>query len=183
MGSGQLIILFQIHNYLLIQLHHFSLPIGSTTPITSKGTIQYNRDIKLEHVLCGHSFHLNLISASKLSKTINCCIILLPNGCIMQDLPTGRIIDSGEQRGGLYYMKPLKKLPDFFHVSSNTDLWHMRFGHPSSSHLKLTSLLFSFNMSTHNNCNICPIAKQTRLPFTSSAINTQRPFDLLHCDI
>ena len=38
-------------------------------------------------------------------------------------------------------------------------------------------------MSTHNKCNICPIARQTRLPFTSSAISTQRPFDLLHCDI
>jgi len=38
-------------------------------------------------------------------------------------------------------------------------------------------------MSTHNNCNICLIAKQTRIPFNSSAINTQRPFDLLHCNI
>jgi len=81
-------------------------------------------------------------------------------------------------------MKPSEKIPDSFHVSDNTDLWHMRFGHLSSSRLKLTSLLFSFsNTSTHNNCNICPIAKQARLPFISNAINTQCPFDLLHCDI
>jgi len=80
-------------------------------------------------------------------------------------------------------MKTLKKLSDSFLFSSNMDLWHMRFGHPSSSHLKLASLLFSFNISTHNNCNICPIAKQTRMPFSSSAINTQCLFDLLHWDI
>jgi len=55
----------------------------------------------------------------------------------------------------------------------------MRFGYPSLSHLKLASLLFSFNMFTHN-CNICPIAKHARLPFTSSTINTQHPLDLLH---
>jgi len=80
-------------------------------------------------------------------------------------------------------MKPFKKYSDSFHTSSNIDLWHMRFVHPSSSHLKLASLLFYFNTSTHNNCNICLISKQTRLPFTLSAINTQCPFDLLHCDI
>ena len=35
-------------------------------------------------------------------------------------------------------------------------------------------------MCTHNNYNICPISKQTKLSFSFSAINTQRPFDLLH---
>jgi len=69
------------------------------------------------------------------------------------------MIGSSEQQGGLYYKKPSKTLPDSFHLSGNTGLWHMSFGRSSSSRLKLTSLLFSFNMSTHNNCNICPIAK------------------------
>jgi len=55
------------------------------------------------------SLHLNLISISKLTKALNCCVVLLPNGCILQYLATMRIIGSGEQRGGLYYMKPFKK--------------------------------------------------------------------------
>ena len=58
----------------------------------------------------------------KLSRHINCCVVLLPNGCILRDLATGRIIGLGGQQGDLNYMKPSKKLPDSFHVSSNTDL-------------------------------------------------------------
>ena len=95
-----------------------NLPTCSTTLITSKWSIQFNRDIKLEHVLCVPSFHLNFISGSKLIKTLNCCVVLLPNGCILHDLATG----SGEQRGGFYYMKPSKMFFYFFHVSSNTGL-------------------------------------------------------------
>ena len=69
-----------------------NLPAGSTTPITCKCTM----DIKLEHVLCVLSFHLNLVSTSKLTKALNCCVVLVSNGCILQDLVTGRIIGSGE---------------------------------------------------------------------------------------
>jgi len=32
-------------------------------------------------------------------------------------------------------------------------------------------------------CEICPLAKQTRLPFTSSSIKIVAPFKLIHCDI
>jgi len=71
--------------------------------------------MKLEHALYVPCFHLNFISG-KFTKALNCCIVLLPNGCILQDLATGRMIGSGEQRGDLYYMKPSKTLPDSFHV-------------------------------------------------------------------
>lgn len=32
-------------------------------------------------------------------------------------------------------------------------------------------------------CEICPIAKQTHLPFVSNSIKLVAPFDLIHCDI
>ncbi|CAL2237480.1 unnamed protein product [Prunus armeniaca] len=32
-------------------------------------------------------------------------------------------------------------------------------------------------------CDVCPLAKQTRLPFTHSSIESTTPFDLIHCDI
>jgi hypothetical protein len=61
----------------------------------------------------------------------------------------------------------------------------MRLGHPSTSRLKLCSPLLSPNniVSSENNCNVCPMAKQTRIPFPLSTISTHAPFDLLHCDI
>ena len=32
-------------------------------------------------------------------------------------------------------------------------------------------------------CDICPIAKQKRLPFFSSTHVSNLPFDLIHCDL
>lgn len=94
------------------------------------------------------------------------------------------MIGSGEQYGGLYYMSPLQKTPDSHQVSQPSNLWHMRLGHPSPSRLKLVSpLLSTNNISFENNCNVFPMAKQTRLPFPLSSISTHAPFELLHCDI
>jgi len=34
-----------------------------------------------------------------------------------------------------------------------------------------------------NDCSICPLAKQTRKPFSTSSINTKSCFELIHVDI
>ena len=57
-------------------------------------------------------------------------------------------------------------------------------GHPSPHRLKLvSSLLLCENISVKSDCSICPMAKQTRLPFPSSSKSTHVPFELIHCDI
>ncbi|CAL9025887.1 unnamed protein product, partial [Prunus brigantina] len=53
-----------------------NLPIGSTVPITSTGTVPFNSDITLDKVLCVPSFRLNLMSASKVTNSLNCCVLL-----------------------------------------------------------------------------------------------------------
>ena len=161
-----------------------NLPTGSTAPITVAGNVNFNKNITLKNVLCVPSFHLNLMSANRLTNTFNCCVILLPNGCIIQDLATGRTIGSGEQHGSLYYVSPVQNIPISFQASNSTDLWHKRLGHPSSLRFKLaSSLLPSVVIFYHNNCNVCPKAKQTRLSFPISEIKTHSSFELLHCDI
>jgi hypothetical protein len=161
-----------------------NLPTGSSAPITSVGDMSFNSNITLHDVLCVPSFRLNLMSASKLTASLNCCVILFPDFCVLQDLATGKMIGSGEQCGGLYYMSPLQRTPVSHQVSQASNIWHMRPGHPSLSRLKLVSPSLSpNNMSFDNNCNVCPMAKQTRLPFPLSSISTHAPFDLLHCDI
>ncbi|KAI4318109.1 hypothetical protein L6164_025917 [Bauhinia variegata] len=77
------------------------LPIGSSTFMTSTGTIPFNYNITLTKVLCIPSFHLNLISVSKIITALNCCAILFPTFCVLQDLATGKMIGSGKQHGGL----------------------------------------------------------------------------------
>ncbi|CAL9006827.1 unnamed protein product [Prunus brigantina] len=161
------------------QMPIVNLPTGSHAPITSTGTIPFNSNITLDKVLCVPSFRLNLMSASKLTTSLNCCAILFPTFCVLQDLATGKMIGSGKQRGGLYYMSLLQKTLVSYQVSLSSDLWHMRLGHQSPARLRLASSSLSFD----NNCSVCPMAKQTRLPFPLSSISTKAPFDLLHCDI
>ncbi|KAJ8620514.1 hypothetical protein MRB53_029043 [Persea americana] len=53
------------------------------------------------------------------------------------DLATGKMIGSGRQLGGLYYISPSQAKPAAYQVSQSSDLWHLRLGHPSPSRLKL----------------------------------------------
>ncbi|KAL0416375.1 UNVERIFIED_CONTAM: Retrovirus-related Pol polyprotein from transposon RE2 [Sesamum latifolium] len=58
-----------------------------------------------------------------------------------------------------------------------------RLGHPSMSVQKHISLIPSYNSVITQPCNVCPLAKQHRLPFPSCGINTEHPFVLLHMDL
>ncbi|KAM2881066.1 hypothetical protein COP2_014191 [Malus domestica] len=94
------------------------------------------------------------------------------------------MIGSGKMRDGLYYMSPISQPPASHQVSNASHIWHQRLGHPSPYRLKLASSLLSpHTISFDNNCSVCPLAKQTRLPFSLSSISTSAPFVLLHCDI
>ena len=65
-------------------------------------------------------------------------------------------------------------------------LWHCRLGHPSSQRLALMINIVPELSSRNNNkafeCNVCPLAKQKRLPFPHS-VTTSSCFDLVHADI
>ena len=68
---------------------------------------------------------------SKITSSLNCCVV--------QDLAMGRMIGSGKQHAGLYYMS-LFQSPRI----SNIDrcyLWHKRLGYPSPACLQLVSSL------------------------------------------
>ena len=91
-----------------------NLPTCSIATISSTSTIKFNDNITLKDVLCVPSFNLNIMFVSKIISTLNCCVVLFPHGCILQDLVTGRMIGSGKQYAGLYYMSPL---PNQAHAS------------------------------------------------------------------
>lgn len=61
------------------------------------------------------------------------------------------------------------------------NLWHNRLGHPSSKVLSKSQ--FVGPVGNEHVCDVCHIAKQTRMPFTQSSITTERCFELLHMDI
>ncbi|XP_019095655.1 PREDICTED: uncharacterized protein LOC109130513 [Camelina sativa] len=63
-------------------------------------------------------------------------------------------------------------------------VWHQRLGHPSSVKLQYMSgtLPMSISSSSHDQCDICPLAKQKKLPFVSHSKLSHLPFDLIHID-
>ncbi|WJZ95109.1 hypothetical protein VitviT2T_013901 [Vitis vinifera] len=112
------------------------------------------------------------------------------------DLATRRTIGLGKQRDGLYYLVALATEKSLTNHSSSTnqptcnlaisstDLWHSRLGYVSPSRLSFIAKNFlNFSVQSNNACPICPLAKQSRLPFGTSAISSKKPFEIIHCDI
>jgi len=56
---------------------HVKLPIGQTALVTHIGTVKISDSLILTNVLCVPSFTFSLISASKILKTIYCCLIFI----------------------------------------------------------------------------------------------------------
>ena len=47
----------------------------------------------------------------------------------------------------------------------------------------LAGSISEISFSPNKHCDIGHLAKETRLPFSSSSISTTTPFELIHCDI
>ena len=62
---------------------HF--PNGEKVLITHIGTVQLTSTLILEDVICVLAFTFNLISMSKLAKSLSCCLVFLSNYCFIQD--------------------------------------------------------------------------------------------------
>ena len=84
------------------------------------------------------------------------------------------------EREGLYFLDQAKKGTCNHAQTLHLNLWHQRLRHPSA---KVSQLFPKVNSCSHDKCLICLLAKQTRLPFSSSSITSTSPFDLIHVDI
>ncbi|KAI9185245.1 hypothetical protein LWI28_005591 [Acer negundo] len=173
-----------------------TLPSGESANIVAKGSLPLNSVYYLNDVLCVPTFKVDLMSVSRLTRGLNCSITFFPYWCVLQDLATRRMIGLGKQRDGLYYLVALATRKSVSNSSSpthrptcnlaisSTDLWHNRLGHVSPPRLSLIAKNFlNFSVQSNNACPICPLAKQSRLPFSSSVVSSVKPFELIHCDI
>ncbi|XP_075083572.1 uncharacterized protein LOC142167307 [Nicotiana tabacum] len=62
-------------------------------------------------------------------------------------------------------------------------LWHYRLGHIPLSNVKnISSVSISKCSKFSTPCVICPMARQPKLPFSSSSISTKKVFELIHVD-
>lgn len=74
------------------------LPSGEKAPINAIGTISLNSYLYLRDVWCVPTFHVNLMSVSKLTKGLNFSMTFFPSWCILQDLVTRMTIGLGKHR-------------------------------------------------------------------------------------
>lgn len=167
-----------------------TLPNGAYSKITGIGLTQLSNHLHVNNVLCAPSFHVNLLSVSQLTAAMNCSIHFFLTFCILQDLASKKMIGLGKQLNGLYYFVPqVKSTPTSFSITHHADstthiTWHKRLGHPSKAPSQfLSNNIPAFVFDSQHSCETCPLAKQTRLPFSSSSIQTLHSFDLIHCDI
>jgi len=94
------------------------LPNGKRATITHIGTIQVTTTLKLENVLCVPSFSFNLISVTKLTKTLSWCFVFLSTCCFIRDLTCWKTIGVGKLHNDLYLMQASTSCNSILYVSS-----------------------------------------------------------------
>ena len=159
----------------------------------SDGFLKTKQPLILTNVLCVPSFSFSLISISQLAKTILCWLIFFGNMCFIQDLAHWSAIGLGREFKGLYLLEEsLSTSRNCFFAAGfvnnlvvQPSIQHFGLGHLSNA----KSALIRYNnvpLSNTNQeipCEICPLAKQKRLPFTPSTYVSLECFELIHCDL
>ena len=125
-----------------VENHTVELPNGSVAKVTHIGQVVFSHNLILENVLCVPFFRLNLISISKLAYDSLYVTIFFTQFCVIQDLRSGKMIGTGTERDGLYYLDPSKKGTCNNIQVISLSLWHRRLGHPSH---KASSLFLFFS--------------------------------------
>ena len=184
---------------------HVNLPTGSQASISHIGESLVLTDKTVNGVLFIPEFKYNLLSVSQLTKQLKCAVIFFPDFCVFQDLSNGKVLGIGREDQGLYLLQTgLDTSADIggfqahnstTEVSNNTkskvtnvrcnslcDLWHKRLGHAPLKVLSRIKCLHSISLEDHH-CTVCPLAKQSRLPFPVSVTTSAASFDIVHGDV
>ncbi|GAU44158.1 hypothetical protein TSUD_399800 [Trifolium subterraneum] len=115
--------------------YNITLANGSKAQVTGIGQALPLPSLSLNYVLFVPDSPFNLISISKLTHSLNCSITFWSDSFFIQDRSTGKMIGTGFESHGLYYLNP--HLSTVCGVSASPDIIHCRLGHPSLDKLKV----------------------------------------------
>ncbi|XP_055814269.1 uncharacterized protein LOC129883678 [Solanum dulcamara] len=162
------------------------LPTGNKAKIRSIWDSIILGNLTVKNVLHVPDFKFNLLSVAKLTKDLSCGVSFFLNFCVLQGLYSGKVIGIDREDKGLYVLKDEIKavVGGAIKDINNTDLWHMRLGHPSLKAMQCISALKELvHTSTHHDCQTCPIAKQGRIAFPDSHSRSTSSFQFIHVDV
>ncbi|KAL2246006.1 UNVERIFIED_CONTAM: Retrovirus-related Pol polyprotein from transposon RE1 [Sesamum indicum] len=174
---------------------YIHLADGSRHLIKNSGNVKLTKNLLLENTLHVPDLKFNLLSVSKLCSCSSVSFEFSESHCILQDRKTKQIIGIACQIGNLYVIKTESfekgfiedvisnfRNSGFIATKLDTEIWHRRLGHVSHDVLINTGLIHK-NADRYSSCDICPQAKQHRLPFTVSSSYSPSIFDLIHVDL
>ncbi|RVW26549.1 Retrovirus-related Pol polyprotein from transposon RE2 [Vitis vinifera] len=158
-----------------------TLANGSQTMAKGFGLAHPLPSLPLHSVLYAPECPFNLISISKITRTLNCSITFSDKFVTLQDRSTGKTIGIGRESQGLYH-----------HTSPSTPavcistyvplLIHSRLGHPILSKFQKMVPRYSFLSSLA--CESCQLGKHTRVSFPKRLNNwAKSPFELVHTNV
>ncbi|KAJ3703988.1 hypothetical protein LUZ61_007693 [Rhynchospora tenuis] len=146
-----------------------------------------NFSIALNDILLVPNFSRNLLSLSRLLLDNTLLIEFSSHSCLIKDRQTKIPLLQATLSNGLYLLHfPSISSPQvYLGERVSADLWHARFGHPSSSTTLHILHKFSLpcSLQTLTLCNDCCVAKSQRLPFISSDFVSTAPLELVHSDL
>ena len=137
--------------------------------------------LPLTSVLYTPECPFNLISISKITRTLNCSIIFSDKFVTLQDRSTGKMIGIGRESQGLYHLTSQSSPA----VCVSTDaplLIHSRLGHPSLS--KFQMMISRFSTLSSLACESYQLGKHTCVSFPQCLNNREKShFELVHTDV
>ncbi|RVW26667.1 Transposon Ty3-I Gag-Pol polyprotein [Vitis vinifera] len=139
-----------------------TLANGSQTVAKGIGLALPLPSLPLTSVLYTPECPFNLISISKITRTLNCSITFSDKFVTLQDRSTGKTIGIGRESQGLYHLTSDSSPA----VCISTDaplLIHNRLGHPSLS--KFQKMVPRFSTLSSLPCESCQLGKHTRVSF------------------
>ncbi|KAL6315726.1 hypothetical protein AAG906_006588 [Vitis piasezkii] len=158
-----------------------TLANGSQTMAKGFGFAHTLPSLPLHSVLYASECPFNLISISKITRTLNCSITFSDKFVTLQDRSTGKTIGIGRESQGLYHLTS----PSTPAVCISTDaslLIHSRLGHLSLS--KFQKMVPHFSSLSSLACESCQLGKYTHVSFLKRLNNRAKsPFELVHTDV
>lgn len=169
------------------QSNSVQLPTGSKAHIKSTGNSVILGNWTVKNILHVPDFKFNLLSVPKLTKDLSCSVSFFPYFCVLQTLYSGKVIGIGKLSDELYLLKnEINVMAGSASLKDTclTELWRLRLGNPSNKAMEhIPFLRKHLGTKAHHNCQVCQVAKQSRLAFPDSVTRSSHIFQLIHVDV
>ena len=152
---------------------------GSQTQSRGVGVVHPLPSLSIDNALYVPGSPFNLLSISRLTRSLKCVISFTEDSVFLQDRSSGRIFGTGSESHGLYRLQPTT-----YAGSATTPplMVHAQLGHPSLQ--KLRHMVPNLSKLSNLSCESCQLGKHSRRSFPNRVINrAASPFTLVHSDV